>query len=64
MAEFKITIPDDKVEEVTNALCNTELEFATIQMAKQAVIGFMTRKVLSWRKNKREEIDVSDLNIT
>lgn len=64
MPEFTIVVPDDKVEEVINALCDSEFEEATAIRAKQSIIDWIKGKVLSERsKASRESVNIDDLGL-
>lgn len=46
MADFALTIPDDQVDRVVNALCALNGVPATNENAKQVVIGWITAMVM------------------
>ena len=79
MAEYKLTIPDDKVQLVTDALCSTQGYTATIEddegnvianiskvdFAKNCIIWYIKSMVkLYERKLAEASITNTDINIT
>ena len=62
--DITITIPDDKLDEVVEALCDIEFIEATPQRAKEALMNWIKGKVLQKRTKDREKLNVDDLTIS
>ena len=62
--DITITIPDDKLDEVIEALCDTEFQPATPQRAKEVLTNWIKDKVLSKRNRDRDMLNIDDLIIS
>ena len=63
--DITFTIPNDKLDEIVEALCNSHDEEPSAALAKEVIINFIRAKVLKMRREKLvKTANTNDLNIS